>query len=124
MGLSLTTVPHFTFPRPNNLSYRRKMFPTSLPSHQSPIETFINQLLSPQVSDEEASEYDSYVHQFAVLSLSLTDLTAKDTEMYRSTVRVANGGGVEENEGGKGSLCVDKNSMNIYREAVKVSSSI
>lgn len=83
-------------------------------SGRAPIETVISQLLSPAVDLEEAREYDSYVHQFSHLSLSLSDLTSKDADLYLSTVAIAGGGG-------ESSLTVDRASQAVYAEVVKVS---
>lgn len=96
--------------RPSEHYTRELSSPDTL---KTPIERHIAQLLSPSVDLAELREYDSYIHQFDSLSLSLTDLTSKDKSMYERAVDLSRGSDLNH-------LSVEKSNERMYAEAVKV----
>ena len=76
-----------------------------------PTEALIKRLLNPSVDAMESTEYISYIDQFSHLSLS-QDLSEKDEILYQG---FAGGDG--------GNLKIDKGSLNLYDDVVKLSAS-
>ena len=68
-------------------------------------------LLNPSVDALESTEYISYIDQFSHLSLS-QDLSEKDEILYQ---------GFAGGEGGNLKLSIDKGSLNLYADVVKLS---
>lgn len=73
-------------------------------------EALVSRLLNPSVNAEETTEYQSYIDQFAHLSLS-QDLSEKDELLYRSSAAIASG---EDHA----TITVDRGSVTVYNDAV------
>lgn len=89
------------------------------PAISNNTESLSQRLLNPTVETEEAKEYESYVNQFKKLSLA-QELSERDRLIYKSNAALARGEGLGE----VGKLSIDRSSLAIYSEAVKVGRTI
>ena len=79
-----------------------------------PTEALVKALLNPSVDALEGREYTSYIDQFSHLSLS-QDLSEKDEILYQ---------GFAGRDGENLKLEVDKGSLNLYQDLVKLSANV